>query len=510
LRKKVGSEGIFGCRFTVVESCRNLHFDGIKQNRMNSCTNTFLFVAMSALALPAFCQNEAYVPDPDPLVQQNLEAWQDLKFGFMMHWGAYSQWGVVESWSLCSEDQPWCSRNGADYAGYVRRYEELPKSFNPVNFDPDKWAAAAWAAGMRYVVFTTKHHDGFCMFDSKFTGYKITGDVCPFRTHPKADVTRHIFDAFRQKGFRTGAYFSKPDWHHDDYWAPEWATPNRCNNYDIRKYPQRWQRFEDFTFNQIRELMTGYGRVDILWLDGGWVRPDSTITEEVRSWGYDLPKWGQNIDMARIARMARERQPGILIVDRSVHGPFENYRTPEQQVPGKTLPYPWETCMTMADSWSYSFSPNYKSTRQLVHTLVDIVAKGGNFLLNVAPGPTGELDAEAYDRLRELGEWMSLNGEAIYATRPLAPYKEGKVCLTQKKDGKTIYAIYLAGEEEQQMPAKIWLSTLRLPKNARVRLLGTEGDLTWETVGTGFLVDVPQQWQQQPPCKHAWVLEIKL
>ncbi len=453
-------------------------------------------------------QQHPYVPDPDPLVQKNLEDWQDLKFGFMMHWGAYSEWGVVESWSLCPEDQPWCTRQGAPFFEYKQRYEALPNGFNPVKFDPDRWAAAAKAAGMRYLVFTTKHHDGFCMFDTKETDYKITGKNVPFRTHPKADVTKHLFEAFRKQDFRIGAYYSKPDWHHPDYWAPEFPPVNRCNNYDIRKYPQRWQRFEDFTFRQIEELMSGYGKVDILWLDGGWVRPDSTITDEVRSWGYDLPKWGQNINMGRITRMARQHQPGLLVVDRSVHGPYENYRTPEQFVPGQLLPYPWETCMTMADGWSYSFSPNYKSTRQLLHTLVDVVSKGGNFLLNVAPSPSGELDAQAYERLREIGDWMQVNGEAIYGTRPLAPYREGKVCLTQKKDGKTIYALYLADKDELEMPSKIWLSGLSLPKNARIKLLGTMENLAWEAVGKGFLVNIPEAMRKGHPGQAVWVLEI--
>ena len=468
----------------------------------------FFILTFSLIASCHFlnAQEHPYIHDPDPLVQQKLAEWQDLKFGFMMHWGAYSQWGVVESWSLCSED--WIDRRGANYMDYVRRYEQLPKTFNPEKFDPEKWATAAWEAGMRYVVFTTKHHDGFCMFDSKYTDYKITGPDCPFHENPKADVTRQIFDNFRQRGFKTGAYFSKPDWHCDDYWAPEWATPDRCNNYDSRKYPRRWQRFEDFTFNQIEELMTNYGKMDILWLDGGWVRPDSTITEEVISWGYNLPKWGQAIDMHRIARMARQRQPGILIVDRSVHGPYENYRTPEQQVPDKPLPYPWETCMTMAGGWSYSFNPNYKSTHQLIHTLVDIVAKGGNFLLNVGPGPDGEIDPEALDRLREIGEWMKVNSEAIYGTRPIEPFKEGKVCLTQKKDAKTVYAIYLADEDERELPSKIWVSTLALPKQAKVQMLGTKETLKWEAVGKGFVVEIPEPLRKSPPCKHAWTLSF--
>jgi alpha-L-fucosidase len=462
--------------------------------------------AACLLAVFAFGQKEAYVPSPDPLVQAKLEQWQDRKFGFMMHWGTYSQWGVVESWSICSED--WIDRKGANYVDYVRRYEELPKTFNPTKFDPEKWAQAAWDAGMRYVVFTTKHHDGFCMFDSKYTDYKITGPDCPFRTSPKADVSKAIFEAFRQQGFMAGAYFSKPDWHHDDYWAPEWATPNRCNNYDISKYPERWQRFEDFTYHQIEELMTGYGPMDILWLDGGWVRPDSTINEEVRSWGYDIPDWGQNIDMPRIAKMARQQQPGLLIVDRSVHGPFENYRTPEQRIPNKTLPYPWETCMTMARGWSYSFNPNYKPTHQLIHTLVDIVAKGGNLLLNVGPGPDGELDSEAYERLAEIGDWMDINGEAIYGTRPIAPFKEGKVCLTEKKDGKTLYAIYLADVDEKEIPAAILVSAIVLPPPARVKLLGSDEELSWEKVGKGFMIHVPARLQKRPPCEHAFAFQI--
>lgn len=472
------------------------------------CFDTLAVIFLLLASSAAFAQKPTpYVPDPDPAVQKKLEAWQDMKFGFMMHWGTYSQWGIVESWTLCSE--PWISRDGADYADYVRKYEALPRTFNPVQFDPERWADSAKAAGMKYVVFTTKHHDGFCMFDSKYTDYKITGADCAFRDHPKADVAKHIFDSFRSRGFRTGAYFSKPDWHCDDYWAHEWATPDRCNNYDSRQFPERWKKYEDFTYNQIEELMTRYGSMDILWLDGGWVRPDSTINDEVRSWGYNLPKWGQAIDMGRIAAMARKNQPGILVVDRSVHGPYENYRTPEQQVPEKPLNYPWETCMTMADGWSYSFKPNYKPSRQLVHTLVDIVAKGGNFLLNVGPSPSGTIDSVAYARMHDIGDWLRVNGDAIYATRPVAPYKEGKVCLTQKKDGSTVYAIYLADETEQEMPAKIWLSQLKLPAGARIRLLGSDQNLAWEAVGTGFEVQIPEKLRKNPPCRWAWALEIK-
>ena len=164
-----------------------------------------------------FSQDVPYVRESDPLVVKKLAQWQDQKFGLLMHWGPYSQWGIVESWSLCSEDVDWCRRpKGESYAEYVKRYEQLPTTFNPVKFDPDKWAAAAKGAGMKYVVFTTKHHDGFNMFDTKFSDYKITASNVPFSKDARANIAKEVFASFRRENFLIGAYFSKPDWHNDD------------------------------------------------------------------------------------------------------------------------------------------------------------------------------------------------------------------------------------------------------------------------------------------------------
>ena len=162
-----------------------------------------------------------YVVPTDPEVQKKLAAWQDIKFGLMMHWSTYSQWGVVESWSISPEDEGWTQRRGpysADWYTYLKAYENLQTTFNPTQFNPEKWADAAKDAGMQYVVFTTKHHDGFCMFDTKQTDYKITDKKSPFSSNPRSNVTKEVMNAFREKGFMTGTYFSKPDWHSNDYW----------------------------------------------------------------------------------------------------------------------------------------------------------------------------------------------------------------------------------------------------------------------------------------------------
>lgn len=462
--------------------------------------------AVLGLAALVFAQAPAADVETDPLVLAKLARWQDWKFGLMMHWGPYSQWGVVESWSICSEDEPWCRRSLPDYVEYKKRYEALPKTFDPVKFDPAAWAAAAEAAGMRYVVMTAKHHDGFAMYDTKETDYRVTGPDVPFRSSAKADVFRAVLEAFRARGFGTGAYFSKPDWHHPDFWAPEWATPDRNVNYSIDKYPERWQRFRDFTYRQIEEIVSGYGPLDILWLDGGWVRPAPLV--EIAP-GYFLKNArNMDIDMPRIAAMARRRQPGLLVVDRTVTGRYENYRTPEQEIPDQPLPYAWETCMTMGTSWSYNPKDVYKPAGRLIHLLVDIVSKGGNFLLNIGPSPAGEFAPEALDRLREIGAWMKVNGEAIYGTRPVAPYKEAKTCFTASPDG-TVRAIYLADEDEAAPPAKIMLVSMAPAAGTAVRMLGVRQPVRWEKVGRGALLTLPAEAVAKPPCRYAWVFEFK-
>lgn len=471
----------------------------------------FLFLIGQNLS----AQQQSYFPDPDTSIQRRLEDWQDLKFGLLMHWGAYSQWGIVESWSICPEDLSWASggrKKGVapeDYFAYRQQYENLKTTFNPTQFDPGHWAAAAKAAGMKYVVFTTKHHDGFCMFDTKWTDYKISGPGCPFSTNPRKDVAKAIFDAFRAQNFWVGAYFSKPDWHSPYYWWPQFPPLDRHCNYSIQKYPERWEKFIEYTHGQIDELMSNYGRMDILWLDGGWVRPyqpeevKNYLLEEYENSRYARNPQSQDIRMAEIVQKARAKQPGLIVVDRAVPGPYQNYLTPEQHIPENGLPYPWETCMTMAGSWSYVPNDQYKSAENLVETLVDIVSKGGNLLLNIGPSPEGTFDTAAYARLRDIGAWMQINGTSIYKTRRCASFQEGKdIRFTQSKDGKVQYIFLFNFPQEPLVLHKISAKA-----GSKISLLGSRSVLAWEQGSDGLRIQVPAALEKSG--RYVWVLKVE-
>ena len=428
-------------------------------------------------------------------LKDRLQWFLDLKFGFFMHWGPYSQWGCIESWPLVEVDEwarpdtlrPWIER-GKDIERFKADYWRLNETFCPREFDPESWAKIAERAGMKYLAFTTKHHDGFCMFDTATTDYRITHSSCPFHTDPRANVTRHIFDAFRARDFGISCYFSKSDWHSPYYWWPGAPAPTRNPNYDTAKNPERWERFVQFVHRQVRELMSDYGSIDALWLDGGQVRP---------------PK--QDIRMAEMAAMARELQPGLIVADRTVGGPYENILTPEQRIPDKPLGYPWESCLTMGNGWAYRPDDEYKSTRVLIHLLIDIVAKGGNLLLNVGPTPQGALDPVPLKRLEEIGAWMAVNGDAIHGTRPIAPYKQGNVCFTKK--GGRVFALILAEDSDEMPPSNLRVEGICPSEGSAVTMLGRETPLEWTRDGDGFRVSIPQETL---PCSHAWVLSFRV
>ncbi|UZR97497.1 alpha-L-fucosidase [Chondrinema litorale] len=426
----------------------------------------------------------------DPKVLEKLDEWQDLKFGVLIHWGLYAVPGIIESWELCSED--WLNRpDSMTYQQYKDWYWGLKDEFNPVNFNPEQWATAAKNAGMKYVVFTTKHHDGFNMFDTKQTDYKITNG--PFADNPRSNVAKYVFEAFRKEDMMIGAYFSKPDWHSQYFWWDKYATPNRNVNYDIRKHPERWQKFQDFTYNQIQELMTGYGDIDILWLDGGWVRPKETVNEEVLSWGAPIPEWDQKIDMPKIANMARDKQPGILIVDRTVHGPYENYQTPERTIPEDQLQNPWESNIPLRNNWGYVPNDQAKSINKMIHSLVEIVAKGGSFVLGIGPKPDGTLRDEDIELMEVMGKWLETNGDAIYNTRITENYQDGNTFFTKGKEGELYALVNL--EEGKDIPTTIsWIGNIPA-KGSKITFLSSGGSrVKYKVSGDKVTVTLPSSF----------------
>jgi alpha-L-fucosidase len=455
----------------------------------------FSLVNLSGATLSkSMASNEA---SRDTSLAKRLEWFQDMKFGLFIHFGIYSQWGCVESWPVVEDDtwartddvKAWTDRN-KDFSLFKRDYWQLNKTFNPTKFNPEKWADAAKYAGMKYFVFTTKHHDGFSMYDTHQTDFKITDPSCPFHTNKRKDITKEAFTAFRKKGFGIGAYYSKADWHSPYYWLPDSSGHGRRANYNTLKQPVPWAKFQSFVYKQVEELTTGYGAIDILWLDAAWTRAPH-----------------EDIHMDDIAAMARKNQPGLIMVDRNVHGKNENYRTPEQEVPAKPLEFVWETCMTMGDQWSYKPEDKYKSTFQLVQLLVDIVAKGGNFLLNIGPDSHGELPAGSLSRLHEMGDWMSVNQDGIYGTRPIAPYKEGNIAFTSKQN--FVYAYYLAAKEETKLPAEIRIKSLHPMAGTKVYMLGYKKPLDWSLKNNEVVIQVPADLQKLPPCKIAWCVKFQ-
>ena len=401
----------------------------------------FLAVLLALVSLSAAAQ---YEWPTDKAVLEKLDEWQDLKFGVLMHWGLYSVPGIVESWNICNED--WIVRpEGSTYEGYKQWYWGLSKDFNPVDFNPEQWAEVFSRAGMKYMIFTTKHHDGFCMYDSALTDFSIAHG--PFAANPRRDVARYVFDAFRTRGFMTGAYFSKPDWHHHGFWNPYYATPNRHPNYRKEMHPDWWESYIKFTEGQIREITDGrFGQLDILWLDGGWITGDEVGLNEV------LPE-------------ARRVSPGLICVDRTIEGPNENYETPEQNVPEGQIDHPWESCITLGNDWGWTPDPHYKSAWRIICTLAEITAKGGSLVLGVGPTPEGIIEAPAVAILEEIGEWLGRCGEAIYGTRITPAFNEGKLWFTASKDGKALYAIY-ALDDGEELPGSISWTCASAPKGA--------------------------------------------
>jgi alpha-L-fucosidase len=368
--------------------------------------------------------------ESDAAKTKRMEWWTEARFGMFCHWGLYA---------LAARHE-WVKKYEKMTDENYQKYFEI---FNPDLFDPKEWALMAKNAGMKYFVITAKHHEGFCMFDSKYTDYKITN------TPYKKDILKEVVDAFRAEGIKVGFYYSLLDWHHPDYIIDR-NHPQKLlteEGYDSINKGRDMKKYQEYVKNQVTELLTNYGKIDILWLDYSFPKPPH---------GKNRNDW----DSENLLKLVRSLQPQIIVNDRldllDVEGGWD-FTTPEQSMVsswpernGKRIP--WETCQTFSDSWGYyRDEQSWKTTHQLLEILIESVSKGGNVLLNVGPTARGTIDIRAQQRLKEIGDWMKYNSKSIYGCTqvPEAFPLQNNCLLTYNPITKRIYVHLLNWPFEQ-------------------------------------------------------------
>ncbi|MGV8133954.1 MAG: alpha-L-fucosidase [Mangrovibacterium sp.] len=351
-----------------------------------------LTIAVLCCITTTFAQSKKLGDETEAQRQERMAWWTHDRFGMFIHWGLYAlparhEW--VKNYERMNDEQ----------------YRKYFDDFNPDLYNPEEWARKAKEAGMKYVVLTTKHHDGFCLFDSQYTEYKA------MNTPAGRDLVKEYVDALRAEGLKVGFYYSLVDWHHPDFTIDEFH-PQRAA--DTKEYAElnkgrSMNRYREYLYNQVRELMTKYGKIDLLWLDFSYPGEN----------GKGRNDWNS----ADLLKMVRTLQPGIIVNDRLDLGEYEDgwdFTTHEQykvskwpEVNGKRVP--WETCQTFSGSWGYHRDEyTWKDTKQLLVLLIETVSKGGNLIMNVGPTARGVFDERADASLSAIGKWMKFNNRSIY------------------------------------------------------------------------------------------------
>ncbi len=417
--------------------------------------------------------------------EERTSWYRNAKFGMFIHWGPYSLASVEASWPIMKP-----TAGGITEA----EYRELPKRFNPTKFDPHAFVDLARAAGQQYMVFTTKHHDGFCMFDTSFTDYKITN------TPYGKDIVKQLADACKERGMPLGFYYSPPDMHHPAFRDTSKLAKENWNGEPARP---EWPLYLDYMQLQLTELLSTYGPVALIWFDGL----------------HHQEKYGG----IRFLDLIRKLQPATLVNDRI--GLPGDYQTPEQFIPGaiptkdvrfnavdttvnqklkNIIPKPedfqlWETCMTINNTWAYNMHDHeYKSAQVLIRSLVEVASRGGNFLLNVGPQPDGVIQAEFQDRLQAIGKWLAVNGDSIYGTTYGPIQGVPSIRVTAKNDKIFIHVFEWPSSplEIDGLKAKV-LSAYLLASGQPLKVRQSEGKLQIET-------------PSQPPDPNVSVIALRI
>jgi alpha-L-fucosidase len=391
---------------------------------------------MTSLAATAFAADK---PAWAPAKPEAIKRWQDMRFGMFIHWGPVSIKGTEIGWS-----------RGAQVP--VDEYDNLYKTFNPTKFDADRWVSIAKAAGMKYLIITTKHHDGFCLWDTKLNDYNVMNT--PFHR----DIVKELAEACKKQGIAFGTYYSVCDWRHPDFPLTSPGGSKHREKSDIEAYNR-------YLLGQTKELVTNYGPLLTIW--------------------NDMPQYFNGGRGAKTINMVRELQPDILINDRTGDG--GDYATPEQHVGNFQMDHPWETCMTICRQWAWKPGDQMKSLKQCLRTLVYCAGGDGNLLFNVGPMPNGEIEVRQVERLKEMGAWLKKYGETIYGTRG-GPYMPTATMASTRK-GNTIYVHVFAWDSDKitlpALPAKIVKSWAL-----------TGGEAKLKQTDSGIEISVPKAKQQ--------------
>jgi alpha-L-fucosidase len=450
-----------------------------------------LAVLLASLVPTGCARTDAdYLNESPDAFDTRMEWWRDARFGMFIHWGAYAipagvykdqPVGGIGEWIMNTARIP------------ISEYETFVGQFNPVQFDAVEWVRIAKDAGMKYIIITSKHHDGFSIWDSDVSQYDVI-DAAPF----KRDILLELSEAAENEGIQLGFYHSIMDWHHPDAQGPHYPTYNtrEKNNPDFIHY------VDDYLKPQVKELVDNYDPA-VLWFDGEW------IPEWTHEMGLDLYSFVRSLkpDILINNRVDKGRQgmQGMTRTDQQYAGDFG---TPEQEILEGTSAFDWESCMTMNDTWGYkSTDDNWKSAEMLIHNLVDIAAKGGNYLLNVGPTAEGLIPQASVERLAAIGDWMDVNEEAIYGSRLWVHYEDGEGVRYTHTGGDHVYAVSLGWPGEQ-----LTLHHVKPEVNSEIYLLGYDQPLAWSFDDAGGLsITMPETLQDETrrPCKYAYSFKIR-
>lgn len=368
---------------------------------MSSTKSRLILAVLAANIVLSICIAKA---DDQSTTSEAVRKWQEKRFGMFIHWGSVSIKGTEIGWSRGKEVP-------------IEEYDQLYKQFNPIKFDAEEWVKVAKDAGMKYLVITSKHHDGFCLWPSKYTDYHI-GNT-PF----KRDVLKELSSACKKYGIQFCTYHSICDWHHPDY-------PMGSPGGSTEKPNPNMPRYFQYLKNQTKEIIDNYGPLGIMWFDGEWEKP---WTREYGNEIYDYLKKIQP-DLIINNRVSKGRH-GMAGTTEQAHLNAGDYDTPEQQIGGFNRQRPWETCMTICKQWAWKPNDKMKSTKECIQTLLYTVGGDGNLLFNVGPMPDGRIEPRQVERLQEMGAWLKKYGDGVYATRG-GPFKQDKWGASTCKDNK--------------------------------------------------------------------------